>query len=547
MNSKRWQWRSERGQTMLIAVLVISIFLLGFIGLAVDFSGLWFKRQAAQAAADSACQAGAMNMLLVADGVGTTTSGFTVGNSFNCATASWPDPAHQPTPCWYAQANGYAGATTPTDIQTGDTEADAVEVTFPSSVPGVTTPPSSVAGAHPFMQVEVTDRAKVFLPSLFTGRSTQPVKATARCGLVLTTAPIPIIVLHPTMSNAFDVGGNSTVRIYGGPSQSIQVNSSDATQATNIQGSTVVDLTQGGPDHTGSDLGTWGGPALQPPASQFPDPTGSTVDWLYKHFPISDPFATVPVPSIPPLPAPTQNVTYAAGAATATTDPYCPPSVTCVRHYPGYYSAGLTIKQENALFVSGIYYLGGDLNLLTKSMVRPSAWIPTPDIKGTMFYLAGNSIINIDAQSGTGDPNGTGLTPFPVGDVQCPVPNGAAPDPPLTGPLTGNVFLGPCVGTYADVGVDGAVYRGMLFFHDRNGTGDNTMNGGGGLLVAGDLYFHQNTSYGTRLGLWGGTSSDTRILGNIVVDQLYTRGNSGINMQLNPNAVHSILTVELLQ
>jgi len=546
--AKRLRLRSERGQTIIIAVLVIGIFLLGFVGLAVDFSGLWFKRQAAQAAADAACQAGAMNMLLAAQGVGTTTAGFTPGTNFNCATASWPDPAHQPTPCWYANANGYSG----TGL-VANTESNAVAVTFPGAIPGVTTPPSSIAGSYPFIQVEVTDRARVFFPSLFTGNNTQDVKAAARCGLVLTTAPIPIIVLHPTMSRSFTVSGSSSLRVFGGPTQSIQVNSSDTTQATYISGSAFVDLTQGGPAHTGSDLGTWGGPSTQP--SGFLDPAGSTVDWMYRHFPISDPFATVPVPDPTGMPSrsgPVDTaVNYDPSVTDTTHDPLCPvlPAYgNCVRYYPGYYPTGITVRNENALFVPGVYYLDGDLQVVTNSSVRPST-MAGDGSGGTMFYFHGTSGLNVTGASGSGNfsPGGT-LLPFPVSLVQCPPPNGAPPDPPLTGPLNGNIFLGPCSGTY---GTPNADYRGMLFFHDRNavpsGTGRNAMYGGGGLLVAGNSYFHQNSGYGGILDLQGGTSSDTRILGNIVVDQLTTLGNSGIDMQLNPNAVYSILTVQLLQ
>ena len=70
--------RQESGQIMVSLLLMLSIFLLAIVGFAVDLTNLWFHRQAAQTAADSACQAGAMDM---AGGCGhaDTDMGFTPG------------------------------------------------------------------------------------------------------------------------------------------------------------------------------------------------------------------------------------------------------------------------------------------------------------------------------------------------------------------------------------------------------------------------------------------------------------------------------------
>ena len=58
---------SERGQTSIIVILALSVFLLGAIGFAVDIANLWFHRQSAQNAADAACTASAMDMLMAAE------------------------------------------------------------------------------------------------------------------------------------------------------------------------------------------------------------------------------------------------------------------------------------------------------------------------------------------------------------------------------------------------------------------------------------------------------------------------------------------------
>ena len=54
----------EAGQALLLFILVLGLFLLGALCFALDLTNLWFHRQAAQTAADSACTAGAMDLLV---------------------------------------------------------------------------------------------------------------------------------------------------------------------------------------------------------------------------------------------------------------------------------------------------------------------------------------------------------------------------------------------------------------------------------------------------------------------------------------------------
>ena len=49
---------NERGQTTIIVVLALGIFLLGAAAFGTDIANLWYHRQAAQTAADAACTAG---------------------------------------------------------------------------------------------------------------------------------------------------------------------------------------------------------------------------------------------------------------------------------------------------------------------------------------------------------------------------------------------------------------------------------------------------------------------------------------------------------
>src|SRR5438876_7091640 len=104
MVSSRWKKNnrsSEHGQALVFVVLALALFFLAAGAISVDMSNLWFHRQAAQNAADSACTAGAMDLLVDAQGLQTGHQGFTNGTAFNCTTGSTA------APCQYAAKNGY--------------------------------------------------------------------------------------------------------------------------------------------------------------------------------------------------------------------------------------------------------------------------------------------------------------------------------------------------------------------------------------------------------------------------------------------------------
>ena len=117
----------EVGQSTVFFVLALGIFLLGALALAFDFSNMWFHRQAAQTAADAACAAGAMDLLVDAQGGATGHQGFTLGTAYSCTSSSTDSV------CSYAAKNGYNS--------NGSSPGNAVNVSFPSSVIGVTKPP----------------------------------------------------------------------------------------------------------------------------------------------------------------------------------------------------------------------------------------------------------------------------------------------------------------------------------------------------------------------------------------------------------------------
>jgi Flp pilus assembly protein TadG len=558
----------EAGQTTVFFILVLGIFMLGGLCLAFDLSNMWFHRQAAQTAADAACTAGAMDLLVNAQGAATGHQGFTIGTNFDCASGSTASV------CQYAAKNGYNSAST--------TPGNLVSVSFPAAVSGITTPPVGLAGAHPFIRVDVLDHVQTFFVGLLSGGRTADVRAFATCGLELATAPIPLIVLDPRSTDGATLStqGNPVISIYGGPQQSIQVNSS-AAAAVNIGGSASVDLSQGGPGSppTGSDLGVWGGPATAPGGFN----PGTTGHWMSPAAPINDPFAQVVAPAQPTHVGTITSVLPGVSG--------CPAIgvIGCDRYSPGYYATGIDVKGPGgpnlkpAIFDPGIYYIVGGFTADPNSCLRPSTEVGDGS-GGTMFYFADTNSISVSANSGKkcpSDPSTFFNTTSGTGSIQFGAKCTATSSIPsnLPASLSGSVLLGPCQAGTISPYCDGncgtnygdpagaadplGVQRGFLFFQNRakNAGTNPEWQGGGQFLLSGTMYFHQcvtsgsdtgagcsaASAYNDKVTLGGNSGSGTYVLGQIVADQVKLTGTSGLTMDLNPSTVFSILKASLLQ
>jgi hypothetical protein len=572
MKVNRWSWNRrnyrsrEAGQSIVFMALVLGIALLGALCFAFDLSNMWFHRQAAQTAADAACAAGAMDILVDAEGGATGKQGFTLGTGYSCTSSSTDSV------CKYAAQNGYT------------TTGNAVSVSFPSTVPGVTPPPTSLAGAYPFIRVDIIDHVPTFFAGLFNGGTTKDVRAFSTCGVELATAPIPLIVLDPRSTDGatLSVQGSPTISIYGGPQQSIQVDS-NASAAVNIGGSAKIDLSSGGPNITGSNLGVYGGPSAAP-GGFLP---GTTGNWLSPSSPISDPFAQIPAPAQP----------SAIGGYTVLTPGTgeCPnvAIAECHVYTPGYYANGIKVKGAGgsnlalSLFEPGIYYVLNGFTADANSCIRPSTQVGDGS-GGTMFYFADGNSVNVTSNSGAKCTTNAGVPIVPLfnttsgtGSVAFGAKCTSASTIPSNLPATisGSVLLGPCQaptvtalctpncginygdpqGTADPLGEQ----RGFLFFQDRavNASTNPTWQGGGSFLLSGTMYFHQCVSSGSDVGtgcssasafndnvsLGGNSSSGTYILGQIVADQISLGGNSGLTMDLNPTQVYSVLKASILQ
>jgi hypothetical protein len=531
--------RPDSGQAAVSLVLMLGLFVLAVLGFAVDLTNVWFHRQAAMAAADAACEAGATDMLAMNAGMTLPAAGFTPGTSGNCVSSS------SATMCTYASLNGYNG----TGLNS-TAASNSVSWTFPSSVSGV----SAGAGTYSFLTLTISENVKTFIMSLLTASHYQNINVSSTCGVTLVQEAAPMVVLNPSSSGAFTYSGGGTLDIVGGPSRGLQVNSSSAT-AVAWTASGSINLSAGGPNQTGSSIAIVGGPATVPTNGSSSGYNGGTTgSWLPGVLPVSDPFGSVGAPAS--IKSQTPGTTTSGTWVSYQTDG-CPdhsggtgnPAQACIEYGPGYYPSGINLPNNysTAIFKPGIYYLNGSLvasGSNTLRVAKPSGYQQTD---GVMFYFLTGSL-NFSGCSGC---QSSGVNNVNATDLTC---DGSSPPSGLgmSSTLYGNVLYGQCTakGTYWDSGGDttdsrGAPgSRGLLVFQAHSDTTQPTFSGSGALSFSGALYFH-SSSYSDVLNLNGGASSGTLILGEIVVDQVNLSGSGLIKLALNPVATTSMSKVAI--
>jgi len=340
------EWSGQRGQAFLAILILMAILLLVMLGVAADYSQVWAHRQMAQGAADAACQAGAADLFLK----GTDPTANTdfpgldfswIGTGFNCGAKP------NSPPCQYASFNGYTGSN--------------VSVTFPVGLPVPTV-------ANPYIKVTITDPVARSLTKLVSSTTTFNVTASAGCGLNAINTPVPLVILHRTANPAISVNGSASIKVLGGPQRSIQVDSSSAT-AVSVG---TVDLSQGGPNNSGSDFAVFGGPQNKPVGVNL----GTSGNWRPGTNPFGDPFASIAQPSAPAANGAAKPVTYKTNG--------CPDASGCIEYSAGNYtscSTGSIAYGANGCLVIGT---GGGSN----SFTTPPNRVPGPG--GT--YSVGNAI-----------------------------------------------------------------------------------------------------------------------------------------------------------
>ncbi len=492
----------ESGQITILVTMILSVFLLSFIALATDYATFWFTRQAVQGAADASCQAAAMDLLYYAQGSETANMNFTPsqGTTISCATSS------SAAPCIIAKYNGFDGT------KAGNT----VQMSFPSSVAGVTDP---TGVGVPFVQMDVTTSHPTYFSRLVTGKATVPIHAKAVCGVVTQMAGGGLILLNPTVSGSYLTSGNTSLKVIGGGGIGVQVNS-NSTSAALVSGSPTEDLSKGGPNFTGSDFGLTGGPS----SSITGFNGGTTGAWLPGDTRAADPYASTPVPASVKSIHPTNGT---LGTLVSYGTDGCPDhTAQCLEFWPGYYGTGIVLSgYTTVIFNPGIYYMDGSITIsggVTLRMAKPAGGKQTD---GLMFYFHSGSV----NMSGGVSPHLVDSVPSTA--MSC---DGSAPPANFGIPtaITGHVLMAQCVanGTYYDSGGDttdavGSV-RGLVFYGDHANTTSPALSGSSGISFAGNMYFH-STAYAIHMAM-SGTSSTQAYWGSIVTDSVALSGGSTI-------------------
>jgi hypothetical protein len=523
--------RDEEGQSIILVVLAMGIFLIGAVGLGFDGSHLYSERMKAQLAADAAAQAG---ILSIFDGTNALT-----GNAANFPTTPFSCSSYlSSTPCKYASYNGF---TSP---------GDTISVSFPTSASGVTL--STVDPAN-LITVTVSRDVPTTLMRLL-GPTFTTISATATAAIVSVKAPVPILVTHPTLDQAFLIGGNGSVKICGGPNRSIQVNSGagaitgetgDAfAPQGNGGGSTTIDLTHAGTADdghcntgTGADMGVWG---LGNPSSIGNVTTGSGA-YIAKASPIEDPLAGVIPPTNPGFPG-TQNTTLAAGSGIC---PSTAGSAGCTVLTPGEFPTGIYFTSTTVLVKPGIYYIDGsqthgstqyafnctstcNMQMVTGTTdtTTGTGWDGTQAGGGALFYLTGTTTTTTAKNGKT-----TTTSTYGVANV------GSSSSISLIG------------------SPESSSYDGILFFEDHAAPAlSDSLGGSGSMILIGTIYLTNNlstmlstpTQY-QSLTLTGSSGGNTLIQGEIIVGQLTLQGTPNITMDLNPNSVLDVRKVAMVQ
>jgi hypothetical protein len=570
---------SESGQASILLIVMLATFLLGSLAFSVDFGYLWFRRQAAQTAADAACQAGAMDMLYLARGETPPAMGFTPGTSGDCTSSS------SSTICWYANRNGFNGAG-----YNATTAGSKVSWTFPTatSVPGV----QAASVTNPFLKVTVQENIKTWFMALL-GKDFQEVGASCTCGLIPGPANAPLIILNPTDSGTLTISGGTVIQISGGPTASIQINStygknqscsgSSCALAFNCSGSGKIDTSSAGPNGTGADVNLSGGPTAAPVCGSTSAWSGGTTGhWNAGVTAVADPYNAVPVPAKPltmvpaastPVPGytPTIDPTYGniTGTWVATGVDSCPNTNptqhyltysstygnvygNCLEFNPGYYPNGIDTSSlagyssDVVIFQPGIYYLNGSLKVGSSTTIR-NAWPATqPSTQGVVFYfLSGGPQF-----AGGSGATSSNITSVPSYYLNC---SGTSTPSGMPSSLNGNVLVSQCssggtyVGSTSTDTYSASGIRGLLFFLDHSNVYNGTVVGAGASLAfSGAFYFH-NTNFQDQVKWNGAGVSTTYAIGNIVVDKLNLSGSGTIKMGLNGSTAGGPPLVGLFQ
>jgi hypothetical protein len=115
----------------------------------------------------------------------------------------------------------------------GSLSSDTITISYPTTATGYS---GSLSGSDNPNQLEVTVARQVsnnFI-KLLGGPATSRVGASAIAAIVTVTSPVPVLITHPSDKDVLSGNGKTSITICGGPSRSIQLNSSNTAAANSI-------------------------------------------------------------------------------------------------------------------------------------------------------------------------------------------------------------------------------------------------------------------------------------------------------------------------
>jgi hypothetical protein len=325
------------------------------------------------------------------------------------------------------------------------------------------------------------------------------------------------------------MNGTTGIKICGGPTQSIQINSNKSDAYT---GGGTVDLHKAGPADTsgdcttgtGADFGVFGGNTSNPGAVTL----GSTGHYLWPSSPIQDPLANVPAPAVPAIVGSTRTISNGTEGCSLT---------NCTEYSPGLYVGGITEQTNNTMevFKPGVYY-----------------------IRGGGFKLKNTTAITCPPASCTADANtGSGMLIYNTGSAANPTNAGLFNiDTGVTARLRG-----AGISTATPPGAPAAPYYGILFFQDRASVAHTANNdshtfgqGNGCFDLVGTIYItntdatmRADNAHYQKVTYNGTPCSSTIQQGEIIVSALSIVGTTNINMQLYPTSFLKVREVALVK
>ncbi len=555
---------NESGQAAIPLILFTAVVLTAAAGLAIDVSGLWFHRRAAQAAADAACQAESLD-LLVANSMQSLPSGLQANAAGRCTGA-----ATLPL-CLYAGYNGYNSAGPGASGNSGDW--NTVSYATSASVSGLPAPPAAL-GSAPYLSVTIRENVPTYFLHLVPGQNFAQTGATCSCGLMQQKAQAPVLLLHPTAAGAYSA--SAALNVTGswsrpltmgplvGPQRAVQVNSSSSSAVT--CGGAAFNTSAGGLLGTGADIGITGSEAASGSScnSILTSALPVTGTWKQNVVPVPDPLSATPAPAKPAQAAAPVSVKYHLDG--------CPDAGLvvlgkltgggCTEYAPGYYPSGIQLASNStAIFLPGLYYLGGAFATNGSNTLRvaipcwstytagysaaacgPSSTAATQYTQGAgvTFYFSStaNGTANLAPAAKAletidGLPSAAVLSCNPAYNPATAislVPSLSGTVGTLVGSLlsagSASLLYAPCMqnGTYAanpgDI-VSTAGMRGILFFQDHGGTGSPMLGGSETLALGGLLYFHSG-SYADTVQMQN--TAGTFLYGGIIADKLSVSG-----------------------